>query len=247
MTLLYFAAFFAVLGIVHIVLPYHIGMTGVCLLLLAAVLAALWLLKRKKARKGWSAALIALTALAMAVVFGAMALIVIQGRDDAMPDNTPEFVVVLGAQVHGSEPSLTLKKRLERAYEYMTEHPEATVFVSGGQGPDETQTEASVMAAYLERKGIASERIVQETQASDTRENLIFSAELAEKRGVNTESVLIITSDFHMTRAKYIARTLGMTSYGLTSSTWPWVLKVNYELREVFAFVKAWWKAHTAL
>ena len=36
MTLLYFAAFFAVLGIVHIVLPYHIGMTGVCLLLLAA-------------------------------------------------------------------------------------------------------------------------------------------------------------------------------------------------------------------
>ena len=103
------------------------------------------------------------------------------------------------------------------------------------------------MAAYLERKGIASERIVQETQACDTRENLIFSAELAEKRGVNTESVLIITSDFHMTRAKYIARTLGMTSYGLTSSTWPWVLKVNYELREVFAFVKAWWKAHTAL
>ena len=78
-----------------------------------------------------------------------------------MPDNAPEFVVVLGAQVHGSEPSLTLKKRLERAYEYMTEHPEATVFVSGGQGPDETQTEASVMAAYLERKGIASERIVQ--------------------------------------------------------------------------------------
>ena len=88
---------------------------------------------------------------------------------------------------------------------------------------------------------------MQETQARDTRENLIFSAELAEKRGVNTESVLIITSDFHMTRAKYIARTLGMTSYGLTSSTWPWVLKVNYELREVFAFVKAWWKAHTAL
>ena len=52
MTLLYFAAFFAVLGIVHIVLPYHIGMTGVCLLLLAAVLAALWLLKRKNEKDG---------------------------------------------------------------------------------------------------------------------------------------------------------------------------------------------------
>ena len=247
MTLLYFAAFFALLGIVCIALPYHIGMTGVCLLLLAAVLAALWLLKKKKARKGWSTVLIALTALAMAVVFGAMALVVVQGRDDAMPEQAPEFVVVLGAQTHGAEPSLTLKKRLDRAYEYMTEHPEAVVFVSGGQGPDETQTEASVMAAYLERRGIAPGRIVQETQASDTRENLSFSAELAAARGVDTGSVLIITSDFHMARAKYIAGTLGMTAYGLTSDTWPWILKVNYELREVFAFVKAWWKARSAL
>ena len=247
MTLLYFAAFFALLGIVCIVLPYHIGMTGICLLLLAAVLAALWLLRRKKAWKGWSAALIALTALAMSVIFGAMALIVIQGRDDVMPQQAPEFVVVLGAQTHGDQPSLTLRKRLDRAYEYLTEYPDATVFVSGGQGADETQTEASVMAAYLERRGIAPERIVQETEASDTRENLIFSAELAAARGVDTGSVLIITSDFHMARAKYIARTLGMTAYGLTSDTWPWILKVNYELREVFAFVKAWWKGRTAL
>ena len=44
MTLLIFAAFFAVLGIVCILIPFHIGMTGICLLLLAAVLAALWLL-----------------------------------------------------------------------------------------------------------------------------------------------------------------------------------------------------------
>ena len=45
-----------------------------------------------------------------------------------------------------------------------------------------------------------------------------------------------------MPRAKYIAGKLGMTPYGLTSDTWPWILKVNYQLREVFAFVKAWWK-----
>ena len=69
------------------------------------------------------------------------------------------------------------------------------------------------------------------------------SAELAKERGIDTGSVLIITSDFHMPRAKYIAGKLGMTPYGLTSDTWPWILKVNYQLREVFAFVKAWWKA----
>ena len=241
--LLWAALVAAALGMICIALPFHVGMTGVCLLLLAAVLAALELLRRKKAPRIWSRILIALTALGMAAVFGSMGLIIAQGRDDEMPQKAPEFVVVLGAQINGDQPSLTLKKRLDRAYEYMTEHPQATVFVSGGQGPDETQTEASVMAAYLERRGIAPERIVREEQASDTRENLIFSAELAQARGVDTASVLIITSDFHMARAKYIARTLGMTPYGLTSATVPWVLKVNYELREVFAFVKAWWKA----
>ena len=241
--LLWAALVAAALGMICIALPFHVGMTGVCLLLLAAVLAALELLRRKKAPRIWSRILIALTALGMAAVFGSMGLIIAQGRDDEMPQKAPEFVVVLGAQINGDQPSLTLKKRLDRAYEYMTEHPQATVFVSGGQGPDETQTEASVMAAYLERRGIAPERIVCEEQASDTRENLIFSAELAQARGVDTGGVLIITSDFHMARAKYIARTLGMTPYGLTSATAPWVLKVNYELREVFAFVKAWWKA----
>ena len=241
--LLWAALVAAALGVVCIALPFHVGMTGVCLLLLAAVLAALELLRRKKAPRIWSRILLALTALGMAAVFGSMGLIIAQGRDDEMPQSAPEFVVVLGAQINGDQPSLTLKKRLDRAYEYMTGHPQATVFVSGGQGPDETQTEASVMAAYLERRGIASSRIVREEQASDTRENLIFSAELAQARGVDTGSVLIITSDFHMARAKYIARTLGMTPYGLTSDTWPWILKVNYELREVFAFVKAWWKA----
>ena len=243
MTLLIFAAFFAVLGIVCILIPFHIGMTGICLLLLAAVLAALWLLKRKNAPKVWGRILIALTALSMTVIFGAMAAIIVQGRDDVMPEKAPKFVVVLGAQIQGDQPSLTLKKRLDRAYEYLTEHPDVPVVLSGGQGPDEQQTEASVMSAYLTARGIDPSRIVEETEASDTRENLLFSAELAKERGIDTGSVLIITSDFHMPRAKYIAGKLGMTPYGLTSDTWPWILKVNYQLREVFAFVKAWWKA----
>ena len=98
-------------------------MTGICLLLLAAVLAALWLLKRKNAPKVWGRILIALTALSMTVIFGAMAAIIVQGRDDVMPEKAPQFVVVLGAQIQGDQPSLTLKKRLDRAYEYLTEHP----------------------------------------------------------------------------------------------------------------------------
>ena len=237
-------ALLTVLGAVCLALPLHIGMTGVCLLLLAAVLLALRLLKKKNAPRLWSRLLIGLTAVSMTVIFGAMGYIAVQGQDSVMTqDETPEFVVVLGAQVQGGGPSLTLKKRLDKTLEFMQEHPDRTVIVSGGQGPDEADTEASVMARYLIEHGADASRFIEEDKASNTRENLRFAAKLAEAAGLDTSRVLIVTSDFHMCRAKYIARTLSMEPYGQASDTWPWILKVNYTLREVFAFAKAFWQA----
>ena len=238
-------ALLTVLGAVCLALPLHIVMTGDCLMLLAAVLLALRLLKKKNAPKHWSHLLTGLTAAGMAVIFGAMGYIAMQGQDSVMTqDETPEFVVVLGAQVQGGGPSLTLKKRLDKTLEFMQEHPDRTVIVSGGQGPDEAHTEASVMAQYLLAHGADASQILEEPQASNTRENLLFSAKLAEEAGFDTSRVLIVTSDFHMCRAKYIAKTLGMEPYGLSSGTWPWILKLNYTLREVFAFCKAVYQAH---
>ena len=238
-------ALIALVGAVCLALPLHIGMTGVCLLLLAAVLLALRILKKKDAPRVWSRILIGLTAASMAVIFGAMGYIAVQGRDSSMQEaDVPDFIVVLGAQVQGDGPSLTLKKRLDRTLEFLQEHPDKTVIVSGGQGADEVHTEASVMAQYLLARGAQPAQVIEEDQASNTRENLLFSAALAEARGIDTSRVLIVTSDFHMCRAKYIARTLGMEPYGLTSRTWPWILKLNYTLREVFAFCKAVYQAH---
>ena len=92
---------------------------------------------------------------------------------------------------------------------------------------------------YLIEQGVDENRVIQEEQAHDTRENLEYSRVLAEQHGMDTASVLIITSDFHLCRAKYLARRLGMEPYGLASQTWPEILRVNYLLREVFAFIKA--------
>ena len=245
MTPVWLIALIALAGAVCLALPLHIGMTGVCLLLLAAVLLALRILKKKDAPRVWSRILIGLTAASMAVIFGAMGYIAVQGRDNVMQEtDVPDFIVVLGAQVQGDGPSLTLKKRLDRTLEFLQANPDKTVIVSGGQGADEVHTEASVMAQYLLARGAQPAQVIEEDQASNTRENLLFSAALAEARGIDTSRVLIVTSDFHMCRAKYIAKTLGMEPYGLTSSTWPWILKLNYTLREVFAFCKAVYQAH---
>ena len=73
-------ALLAALGAVCLALPLHIGMTGICLLLLAAVLLALRILKKKNAPKHWSRLLTGLTAAGMAVIFGAMGYIAVQGQ-----------------------------------------------------------------------------------------------------------------------------------------------------------------------
>ncbi len=240
MRLLVLAGIFAALGVFCLVIPFHVAMTGLCFLALAAVCGLLWLLRGKKHERMWRVILLSLTGACMLAVFAAMLYIDRQGKSDSFEnDAAPEFVVVLGAQVQGDRPSLTLKKRLDLAAEYLAQHPQAAVVVSGGQGADEQYTEASVMAAYLVRQGIGASRIMQEDKASDTRENLAFSRALVKAHGIDTERVLIITSDYHLCRAKFLAEKLGMQAYGLASQTWPEILRVNYLLREVFAFVKA--------
>ena len=194
MSPLWLAAVCAALGIGCLLTPWHIGMTGVCLLLLAGVITVCHFLRGEKGKR-WRRVLWSLTALGMALVFGMMGFIALDGRDNAPEEDVP-FVVVLGAQTHGDRPSRTLRERLDLAAAYLEAHPEACAVVSGGQGADETQTEASVMAAYLEENGIAPERILQETQARTTRQNLIFSCEVAEQAGSRRRTCSLLRVNF---------------------------------------------------
>ena len=82
------------------------------------------------------------------------------------------WIIVLGAQVRGRKITDSLKRRLDSALEYLKEHPDVHVIVSGGQGNDEEVTEAYAMAQYLERAGIDCRRIIQEDASVNTLENL---------------------------------------------------------------------------
>ena len=64
-------------------------------------------------------------------------------------DAHPGTIIVLGAGVNGSTPSLSMCNRLDAALAYLNANPVATVIVSGGQGPGEDITEAKAMADYL--------------------------------------------------------------------------------------------------
>ena len=115
-------------------------------------------------------------------------------------------------------------------------HPDALTVVSGGQGEGEDITEAKAMADYLTAHGIDSARIVQEDQSRTTRENLENSFAILRARGyAPANGVGIVTSEYHLYRAKRMVRALGAEPVGIAAETTLPTMRVNYFIREAFA------------
>ncbi|QUI24714.1 YdcF family protein [Vallitalea pronyensis] len=147
-----------------------------------------------------------------------------------------DYVVVLGAGIRGTQLSLTLWRRLNVAYDYLIEHPESQAILSGGQGPGEDITEAEAMRRYLKNKGIDEHRLLLEERSTSTQENIAYSFELMDQT-IDNPSITIVTSDFHVYRAKHIAKQHGKEVEGVSSHT-STPLVPNYYIREFFAVMK---------
>lgn len=151
------------------------------------------------------------------------------------------YLIVLGAAVYGDRPSLTLVRRLEGALDYLEKYPESVAIVSGGMGPGETVTEAQAMHDWLRSRGIDEERIIQEDKATSTKENLSFSFEKIRERGDSPEgNVAIVSSAYHLFRAKSMARLQGVDAAGVAA---PWgfpMVMLNYFIREAFGVTHLW-------
>lgn len=151
-----------------------------------------------------------------------------------------DYLIVLGAGLYGDVPSLILISRLEVALDYLKAHPESRAILSGGQGEGESITEAEAMARYLIKAGIEKERLYLEQTSRNTRENLANSQMILLELGVDQgEVVAIISNDFHLYRAKKMAKQNGLLVVGLSAEV-PNIpfLAINMYLREYFAVGK---------
>ena len=147
------------------------------------------------------------------------------------------YLIVLGAKVKpGGVPSLSLQYRLDAALDYLKENPKTNVIVSGGQGPDEEQTEASFMRDYLIANGIEKSRIITEEQSTSTYENLYYSFALLPE---TEQAVTIVSSDFHLRRATYIANKLGYEADVIVAKT-PKSVEVQLNIRERLALLRTY-------
>lgn len=171
-------------------------------------------------------------------VFGVLEERVIRyGRTDW--DSAVSAVVILGAGVNGTTPSLSLQVRLEAALDYIQDKPDIPIVVTGSKGPGEDISEARCMADWLVDHGVSEDRIWLEEQADNTEENICFSSELLAARGVDvTDNIAVVSADYHLYRASLYWGVPWMVPVAAHMPLRYWPLTVNYYIREAFAAAK---------
>ncbi len=143
------------------------------------------------------------------------------------PEDT-KTLIVLGAK---SE-SPVLFARADTAAEWMQTHQAVTAVASGGQGKNETVSEAESILNRMKKQGIDASRVKLECTSRNTIENLKNSAALLPEP---REKIALVTDDYHLFRARLIAfRELGVRVSGLAVHS-SRVTLPHYMVREFFS------------
>lgn len=164
--------------------------------------------------------------------------ILIRLAADAPVPKKLDAMIVLGAGIIGERPSRTLAYRLDKAIEVFNNGNEDTVIiVSGGMGRDEKCSEAHVMKNYLIANGIPEGNILEEDKSTSTEENFSFSKALIDERLGTDVSICFVTTEFHVFRAKALAKGLGIDAEGIAAPDYA-PLSLNNYFRECAAIVQ---------
>lgn len=233
------AALLCLLGtVVYLGMPGY-SFSAYILLCIAGIIACyllLKLLKQKKPRLSRVFFWILTVCLCLGLLAAGYTGVLIGKAAVNAPAQNCEYIIVLGAGVNGTTPSLSLRERLDAAYDYLAANPETVCIVSGGQGRGEEISEALCMYNDLTKRGIDPARVWMEDQASNTRENIVYSLDLIEKQtGIRPTTAGVVSSEYHLYRAGLFAGEQGLTAVGIPART-SWVtLRINYFLREIAA------------
>lgn len=151
-----------------------------------------------------------------------------------VPDDL-DYIVVLGAKLSGNQLEPTMERCLESALDYLEEHPDTQVIVSGNESAYQDITQARIMGTWLIAHGIRRDRIIYENQANSVQENIIYSRALMEE---DNPKIGIVTMNFHAYRARMIAaKCSSLKVYTIPSKT-DYVLLINSMVREFLAVIK---------
>ena len=104
----------------------------------------------------------------------------------------------------------------------------------------ENISEALCMHDWLVSSGIEEERLIMEDRSTSTMENLMFSMEKLKENGGTPDDVAILSSNYHLYRAKEMARSLGMDPAGVCCVPGYPIYTLGMFIREAFGLTHLW-------
>ena len=154
-------------------------------------------------------------------------------ESESLPKEDVDCILILGCQVKESgEPSHMLRDRLQRGVEVYNLGATDKLLMSGDHGRTD-YNEVKTMKQYAIDEGIDSENIFMDHAGFSTYESVYRAKEV-----FGVKKMIIITQEYHLYRALYIAKQLGIEAYGVASDYHIYVGQGMRDLREVLARTK---------
>lgn len=170
------------------------------------------------------------------IVFGINSFVVRTTFDRIIsPEKAAELegfdaILVLGCQVKDDgKPSHMLADRLKRGIELYNVGAAPKMLMSGDHGREEYD-EVNVMKDYAVARGVPSEDVFMDHAGFSTYESLFRARDV-----FCADKVIIVTQEYHLYRALYIAEKLGIDAYGVSCDYRTYYGQFMREIREILA------------
>ncbi len=152
-----------------------------------------------------------------------------------------DCILVLGAGVYGNgSPTWMLRDRLNTGITLYKDGAAPKILMSGDHGR-KNYDEVNSMKDFAKASGIASENIFMDHAGFSTYESMYRARDIFQAK-----RIVIVTQRYHLYRAVYIARALGLDAYGVETPPQIYGGETIREIREIAARVKdiftAWFK-----
>ena len=185
-------------------------------------------------------ALLSLCLLATLYVFGVNAYVIESTKDNIVDIHNSagleeiDCILILGCKVR-SDGTLShmLNDRMEVGVDayfgQIMEGRAPKILVSGDHGSKE-YNEVEAMKQFAIDKGIASSEIFMDHAGFSTYESIYRAKEI-----FGAKKIIIVTQEYHLYRALYIAESLGVEAYGISANLRSYVGQPKYDAREILA------------
>ncbi len=194
--------------------------------------------KRKKQVTGLLGILLAVLAVGFLAISHYVAGV--GARHTYSGEDVPEAdaILVLGAYVRpDGTMSDMLRDRVTVGYELYLNGKAPKMIVSGDHGRHEYD-EVNAMKDYLKGQGMGGQDIFMDHAGFSTYESLYRARDIFQ-----VKKVIIVTQDYHLRRALFIARELGLDAGGVASDRRDYGQMALNEMREMAARNKDFWLA----